>query len=300
MEASASVARKAQLGIVNLERPPQVSITTLPKEHKYAWLTVKPNVAVQLNCYIHRWNQDGVMRTLRYDPSGRGTPSDEDFTLPPMRFRAYLIGAEFPIHAVRVFMQQALIYEVNGVPTLKMTRAEWTPPNVYSDGQVCWNARGSKNQIAEDLSQAITSFAYSPFNSDLGSLTDMRRALGIVNGEETPMFPEKNAIIFSSNRSGWLHADAIMLATQADHPNAWMQLKASGVPQIPALKTALKGGAYALPLQRTSYMGILGYATDVIPAINRRWFLATPPGEGGAQMLGQIPPSLPSPETTLP
>ncbi|MGB7566030.1 MAG: hypothetical protein WBM08_14925 [Prochlorococcaceae cyanobacterium] len=256
---------------------------------------------MQLNCYIEHWKQPGVMQTYRYDSvAGRTVPAEnEEFTLPPMRFRSHLIDAEFPVHAMRTFMQRITMYEVDGVPTLKGTRMQFTPPNAYSDGRICWNARNSRNHIAQDISQAIASFAYSPFNSDLGGLADMRRALDIIYNEEAPLFPEENAIIFSSNRAGWLHADAIMVATHAAHPNAWMQLKASGVPEIPALRTALKGGAFALPLQRTSYMGIRGYATDVIPAINRRWFLATAPGEGGAQVLGQIPPTLPSSDTPV-
>jgi hypothetical protein len=279
-----------------------VSITTLPKEHKYAWLTVKPHAGVQLNCYIDRWKQEGVMSTMIYSAvSNRAIPGEDRlFTLPPMRFRAYLINAEFPVHHLRVFMQRISMRNENGLPILRSTKDQYTPPNVYGDGRICWNAKGSKNHVATDLSQAITSFAYSPFNSDLGSLDEIYRALDVVNNPDAPVTPEENIIIFSSNRPGWLHADAIMLATQADHPNAWMQLKASGVPQIPELKVALKGGAFALPLQRTSYMGIRGYATDVIPAINRRWFLATAPGESGAQMLGQIPPTPPSSETNLP
>lgn len=166
----------------------------------------------------------------------------------------------------------------------------WRAGNAYENDQVCW---GNDNDTPDTLAVAAATYADAPGNADLLSplaFTQNRHRCR----QATPSHPLPGQLV----RSGY---DALLVASAADTPAAYLLLRGSGIPA--------EHGLIVIGLIATSHTledgsTVPAYRTETI-ADGRCWLvindpaaLDRPEADGRGLLLGQFSPDSPTPCTS--
>jgi hypothetical protein len=219
-----------------------------------------------------------------YDDPDESSSDDETFQLSPMAFAIDIepFRSFFCVRSTSAWCQKATADGLAG--------DRWQAGNTYDDDRVCW---GNDNDEPQTLDEAVATYSDAPGNSDLlspGSFAMHRSRCRA----STPEHPLPGLLV----RSGY---DALLVASAADTPAAYLLLRGSG---IPAENGLIVIGLMAITHTLEDGSTIPAYATEAAVG-GRRWLLINDPGalddpsgDGRGLLLGQLSPDSPVPCTS--
>jgi hypothetical protein len=256
-------------------------------------IVISCRVRSQCPCYT-----DGLFCVSWPCAAGHSKPSDsygdgEDFSLPPMAFAVNLSPRSFTLFEINAWVQ-----DVSCDTGIWRATDRLTAINVHSNESVCW---GNENSTPRSLPEAVATYSDTGANEDLLPVSSFKANISQARSQK-PQHPVTGSLV----GPGY---DALLIATVAETPAAFLLLTASGA--------AATDGLIALGLTSTSHTfedgtTVNAYLTD--PLVNgRSWLLVNDPKtlenedyDGRGLLLGQLqstafpPCDSPAPSSSAP
>jgi hypothetical protein len=210
--------------------------------------------------------------------------SEDTFSLSPM---AFAIDVELKRDLAIVRRTSAWCQKVSDDG---LAGSNFQAGNTYDDDTVCW---GNDNDNPQTLSEAVATYTDAPGNNDLLSPAAFRDHRADTR-RSSAVHPLPGQLV----RAGY---DALLVATAAEMPAAFLLLRGSGVPAEQGLIVI---GLEAITHITDDGSSVPAYQTEPT-AGGRRWLvindpaaLDDPSGDGLGLLLGQLPSS-PEPCTSI-